>query len=240
LFWKKIQKKISRFVGKIIILDTKLIANLFLFVVFLYASIGTLLSFGLEKKSWLFYTKPIIIPVLVLYYMLNAHQTYQIIIIALIFAFLGDFLLLWNKNKKFIRLGMLSYLAMHILFVIFMLKHQVHLSFENFQSIIMSVVYMLLGIIIFSILFRSLKNFTIPVIIYIVVLLSVSYICFFNVMERRTEVTFVQYLGSLLFIVSYTIFAFDNFRKPLRNSGIFIILTYIMAQIFLLSGFINT
>jgi uncharacterized membrane protein YhhN len=221
-------------------LDTKLIATLLLFAVFLYASIGTILSYGLEKKRWLFYTRPIIIPVLVLYYILNANHTYQIIIIALVLAFLGDFLLLWHNNKKFIWLGLISFLAMQILFVIFILKYQVQLSVVDFQIIIMGIVYLLLGVLIFSILYRYLKIFKIPVIIYILALLCVSYFCFFNVIEHRTEIAFVQYLGSLLFIVSDTIFAFNTFRKPIRNGGIYIILTNCMAQIFLLAGFINT
>lgn len=217
-----------------------MIANLFLFIIFLYASIGTLLSYGLEKSKWLFFTKPFILPVLVVYYILNTHDPLPVIIVALIFAFLGDCFLLWYKKKVYFLSGLLSFFIMLAFYSVFMMTCQVHISRIGTESVVIGFAYLLLGVLIFALLYRYLGNFKIPVIFYTLASLSVSYICFFNVMEHKTEIAFVQYLGSLLFIISDTILAIDSFRKKVRYGGIYIMSTYIVAQIFLLAGFMNT
>jgi uncharacterized membrane protein YhhN len=221
-------------------LDLTFIANLFLFIAFLYASIGTLLSYGLEKNKWLFFTKPFIIPVLVLYYVLNSHDPLPVIIVAMLFAFLGDFFLMWPNKKVFFMLGLLCFFLMLVFYIVFMLTYQVRIAGIGIESVAIGFAYLLLGALIFALLYRYLESFKIPVIFYILALLSVSYICFFSVMEHKTEAAFVQYIGSLLFIISDTILAIDSFRKTIRYGGIYIMLTYTIAQIFLLAGFMNT
>ncbi len=179
-------------------------------------------------------------PVLLLFYVLNAEQYSVVIILALFLAFLGDFFLMWHKKQWSFLSGLLSFFVMQIFYVIFILGHQIHLASLGFEAWVMMLVYLMLGAFIFILLYRFLQNLKIPVIFYILALLSVSYFCFLTVMEHKNEIAFVQYIGSLLFIVSDTILALDNFRKPIRYAGIYIMLTYIVAQIFLLSGFMNT
>jgi uncharacterized membrane protein YhhN len=179
-------------------------------------------------------------PVLLLFYFLNSDQYSVVIILALFLAFLGDFFLMWHKKQWPFLSGLLSFFVMQILYIVFMFGRQIHISNLGFEALVMAVVYLMLGAFIFILLNRFLQNLKIPVIFYILALLSVSYFCLLNVMEHKTEIAFVQYMGSLLFIISDTLLAVDNFRKPIRFAGIFIMLTYIVAQIFLLSGFMNT
>jgi uncharacterized membrane protein YhhN len=221
-------------------LDFKLTANLFLFVVFLYASVGTLIGSGFDKRKWIFYAKPFIMPVLVAYYLLNTQPAHPIIIIAMLCAFLGDFFLMWYEKRTYFLSGLLSFFVMQILYIAFINNNQLAGSILSVPNIIMACMYLLLGTIIFSLLVKHLSNLMIPVIFYILLLLSVSYFCFLNVMEHKTEIAFVQYAGSLLFLISDTLLAFDSFRKPIRFGGIYIMISYIVAQLFLLAGFMNT
>jgi uncharacterized membrane protein YhhN len=221
-------------------LDSKLIVSFLLFVVFLYASVGAITGYGFEKYRWTYYTKPFIMPVLLLYYLINAHTPHPILIIAMICAFIGDFFLMLPINKKYFITGKLSFFLMLILFVVFIWNYQLTQIVLTIPALIIAGMHLLFGIIIFVLLYRYLGSLLLPMIFYVLLLLTVSYLCFLNVMEHKTEIAFVQYSGSLLLLISDTVFTFDSFRKPIRFGGIYIMITYIVAQIFLITGFMNT
>jgi uncharacterized membrane protein YhhN len=217
-----------------------LITNFFLFVVFLYASVGTITGYGFEKYKCVYFTKPFIMPVLVLYYFFNAHPPHPILLIAMICAFMGDFFLMLPINRKYFIWGRFSFFLMQILFIVFIWNYQLTQIVLSIPAIIIACMYVLFGIIIFGLLYRYFGSLLLLMIFYMLFLLSVSYFCFLNVMEHKTEIAFVQYSGSLLLLISDTVFAFDSFRKPIRFGGIYIMITYILAQIFLVAGFMNT
>jgi amino acid transporter len=81
-------------------MDSKLLANIILLCVFLYAATGNLMAWGLNKLKWLPFTKPLLMPLLAIYYVVNASHIYWILVIALFFAFLGDVLpLILARNR---------------------------------------------------------------------------------------------------------------------------------------------
>jgi uncharacterized membrane protein YhhN len=48
-----------------------------------------------------FFSKPLLMPLLLLFYLLSSKQPINFIIFALIFSFFGDLFLLWEKRKIF-------------------------------------------------------------------------------------------------------------------------------------------
>lgn len=207
----------------------------------LLAYVSTVIGYTFAARKWIFFSKPLIMTVLILYYFLNAHQIYPVIVIALILAFLGDFLLMWQKNLPLFLAGLLSYIMMFILFIIFIVTFQVRVHLINLsaESIVMGCVYLLLGTLLFLLLYRYTRSFEFLVIIYLLLILIVSYICFLNVNVQMSEIAFVQYLGSLLFIISGSLLLMDFFRKPVRYGGVYISITFIVAQLFMLAGIMN-
>jgi len=155
-------------------------------------------------------------------------------------AFTTDFLRMLPISKKYFLFGLLSFFLMQILYLVFIRKAQLGMIVFSTPAIIMAGMYLLLGILIVFLLYRYLEGFLLLLIVNILFLLILSYFCFLNVMEHKSEIAFVQYLGSLLLLISDAVFIFDHFRKPLRFGGIYIMITYIVAQIFLISGFMNT
>ena len=230
-------EKISRFVGNIFQLDFKFIFNLLLFAAFMFAAIGTLFSYGLGRRKLLFITKPFIVPVLIGFYVLNSNNVFALIVIALICAFLGDVFLMWSHRRIYFISGMIAFFIMHILFIIFILNYQIQVSLLALPAHLMSLVYLLLGGMVFVLLYKNLHEFKIPIVFYILALLGLSYFCFINVIVHKSEIAFAQYLGSLLFIISDFMLAIVCFRKPFRNCGILVAATYILAMIFLIAGF---
>jgi hypothetical protein len=222
-------------------LDLKLFANLSFLAILLLASVSAVIGYAYSARKWIFFSKPLIITILLLFYVMNSRQVYPLIVIALIFAFLGDFFLMWQKNLLLFLAGLLSYIMMFILFIVFIVTFQVRLPLVYFsaESIVMGFVYLLLGTLLFFLLFRYTRSFKFLVIIFLLLILIVSYFCYLNVKVQMSEIAYVQYLGSLLFIISGKLLLMDFFRKPVRYGGVYISITFIVAQLFMLAGIMN-
>jgi len=221
-------------------MESKIIANLFLLLIFSCASIGNLLAWGLNKQKWVIFTKPFLMPVLAIYYVLNCDDASIILVIALLFAFLGDVFLIWPEKKIFFTLGLGGFLIMQALYIYFIVTRQ--LDFVNYSLLQLSsaIVFLLAGMLIYFMLFNYLKEMKIPVLVYMLVILAVAFFSFLNMSGNFSKNNLIQFLGAISFVISDTVLAYDSFKKPIRLANVWIMATYIIAQLFLFVGFINT
>lgn len=58
-------------------------------------------------------TKPLLVPLIILFYLTSAVQINWLIVSALFFGFLGDFSLLWGSKKIFFAIGLFAFLVGH-------------------------------------------------------------------------------------------------------------------------------
>lgn len=214
--------------------------NLILLLIFICAVIGNILGWGLHKIKWVYVTKPLLMPVLLIYYLLNAPHTEILLGIALVCAFLGDFFLLWPHKKAFFTLGLVFFLAMQTLYLMFIITHQIDFSMSNQLMIWAAILFMILAFIIYAKLFKHLRKMKIPLLVYMLVIIAVAYFCFLNFAATMNVVFALQFAGAVFFIISDTILAFDSFKKPLHFANVWIMSTYITAQLLLFIGFMNS
>ncbi len=221
-------------------MESKTIVNLLLLLIFSYASIGNLLAWGLNKQKWVIFTKPFLMPVLAIYYVLNCEDASLILIIALLFAFLGDVFLIWPEKKIFFTLGLAGFLIMQALYIFFIVSRQ--LDFINYSLLQMfsSIVFLFVGALIYFKLYNHLKEMKIPVLFYILAIITVTFFSFLNMAGNFNKSNLIQFLGAILYVISDTVLAFDSFKKPIRLANVWIMATYIIAQLFLFVGYINT
>ena len=89
---------------------------------------------------------------------------------------------------------------------------------------------------IFYILKDGLGDLLIPVIVYMSAILLMALTAFL----RQGSVTKISYIfvfiGALFFIISDSLLALNKFYKPLPLANISIMLTYAMAQLFIVFG----
>lgn len=222
------------------ILDTKLIANMMLLGIFVYAAVGNLLSWSMNKPTWLFFTKPLLIPVLAIYYVLNCRNVEFILVSALLFAFIGDIALIWPQKKNFFILGLLFFMVMHVLYIVFILKYQVSRPTFTFPVILSCLLFIIPGTFIYIKLFKFLNDLKVVTIIYVLALMAMSYLCFASMIGTFNKYSLIQFIGSLFFIISDALLAFDTMKKPMRYANLWVTATYINAQLFLFAGFMNT
>lgn len=221
-------------------MDSKLIANIVLLCIFVYASVGNLMAWSFNKPRWVLFTKPLLMPVLAIYYVLNCVTVEYILVFALLFAFLGDFFLIWPQKKIFFMAGLAFFLIMQLLYIIFITTKQVTPKMFSMPVMASAIGFLIAGIFIYLNLYKFLKEMKIPVLVYMLVILTIGFLCFVNMLGNFNRFNLLEFLGALFFIVSDTILAFDSFKKPVKMANLWIMSTYINAQLFLFAGFMNT
>lgn len=90
--------------------------NTFILIVFITVSILNIMFNYRNNLKGIYLTKPLIMPLLILYYITLTQNINFIIVGALIFGFLGDVFLLDSKNH--FTKGLLSFFCGHILYIV--------------------------------------------------------------------------------------------------------------------------
>ncbi|MFA6618290.1 MAG: lysoplasmalogenase [Candidatus Neomarinimicrobiota bacterium] len=145
----------------------------------------------------------------------------KIMLIALVFALVGDVFLI--SNKHFME-GMVFFFIAQIFFI---------LSFSSIfgfnWNILLLVFFLIIGWGYFYFLKKDLKELSIPVFLYITVIVLMSWQAI-SLVFIDSSFTFISIgLASLFFLLSDAIIAYTIFKKDFRFSNIFILSTYWIA-----------
>ena len=157
-------------------------------------------------------------------------------LLALIFSLLGDVLLMFvGISEHFFTMGLVAFLTAHIMYVVLFLKHR-----NPKRS---PVSFMALLLIYAASLFYFLKDglgvMLVPVILYMLVILSMSTSAYL----RKGNVNILSYglvfLGAIFFMISDSILALNKFHQPVQWSNISIMVTYALAQYLIVIGILK-
>jgi uncharacterized membrane protein YhhN len=201
------------------------------------------LTVPLFALPWInYFVKPLLMPALIILLLQGANpiRSKKLVLIGLIFSWLGDvFLLFETKNPLFFICGLASFLLTHVCYVIYFLAHRKSsISLLNKQPIIILLV-IVYGAGLFVFLLPYLGVLKIPVLVYAVVICSMllSAVHVYSKVNVPSNKLYVA--GALLFVVSDSLLAVNKFYHPIVLSHTSIMLTYCMAQYFIVSGCIN-
>lgn len=212
---------------------------LFLFVLVLAVnSIGSQLNNDLLQ----YISKPLIIPFLAGYFWVQtnfiANTLKKWILFALFFSWAGDILLMFvPTNDIFFLLGLASFLLAHIFYIVFF--HHVRVK-ENIQSnlwlLIVVVVYY---VALITWLSPYLDDMKLPVRIYGVVI-SVMLMLAMHMLSLKNKIAGNWMMwGAVLFVISDSVLAINKFYQPFEAANVIIMLTYGLAQLFIVTGAIR-
>ncbi|HOY39551.1 MAG TPA: lysoplasmalogenase [Bacteroidales bacterium] len=209
----------------------------FLIILLAIAFIGIITAEATDWQKLRYVTKPFIMPVMALLYTFITHNFSPIIIAALGFSFGGDIFLLWPKNNKCFLFGLIAFLIAHGLYIYGILQWLI--VFHKIPAIAFTsvIIYFVIGICIFNLLKKGLGKLKIPVIVYMSFLLGMSFLSMLLFIFNCSYTTGFVFTGSIFFIISDSILALHNFRKPKRFAGVYFMITYVMAQAFIVIGF---
>jgi uncharacterized membrane protein YhhN len=174
-----------------------------------------------EKLQFIF--KPLTMLAIILIAFFNSSTPitfYQtMILVGLIFSTVGDVFLI--KDKQFFVQGLVAFLIGHICFVI---------AFYTTPNWLSLIAYLAYVVFFLNILWRDLGSLKIPVIVYSLALAAMSWFALSRTIENHNHHTFHAFLGSLMFIISDSLLAYNKFKSPIPLSSVWILATYFLAQ----------
>lgn len=157
---------------------------------------------------------------------------------ALCFSWLGDVLLLFQENNQlFFMLGLASFLIAHIFYIIFFHQLRIKESVKG-NPWLMVIVVVYYGALI-TILSPYLGDMKWPVRVYGIVISFMFMLAMHMLFIKDKIAGRWTMVGALLFVISDSVLAINKFYQPFEGASIVIMLTYGLAQLFIVYGAIK-
>lgn len=196
-----------------------------------------LVHFKLYKNR--IFSKTLLMPILILYYIFSSKNIIFILIIALFMSFLGDTFLLFENKKTFFKLGLLSFLLSHIFYLLtFLITSNFLKDKVPFYIFIFLIPYLLYGLFFYRSLFPEIEEVKREILMYIIVIILMSFFTIPRFYIFSLKNSLLVFIGSILFIISDSLLSLQIFKEKIKKNSILIMLNYGLAQFLIVSGFI--
>ncbi|MFW2136868.1 lysoplasmalogenase [Chryseobacterium sp. TY4] len=187
-----------------------------------------LLFIVLGEESLRFFSKTLLMPLLLVFYWLASQKSNQpkqnLFIAGLILSWFGDVFLLFDWG--FIA-GLGSFLAAHICYIFCLKKFSV-------SNALWSLPFVLIYLFTFlTFLFPHLGDMKIPVILYA---LCISGMLYFSLKTKQI----LLIIGAVFFVISDSVLAINLFVNQSKVLGFLVMFTYVLAQSLLTFGFLKS
>ncbi|MBD3195437.1 MAG: hypothetical protein GF317_10300 [Candidatus Lokiarchaeota archaeon] len=215
----------------------QIITNIFLalfvidFLVHIYSEIT-------ENKKLRYATKPLLMPLLILYYIfgIGVMNVNWFIVLALIFSLGGDLSLMIGREGKWFMYGLGSFLFGQISYIIgFALTISNIFLFPSWGIILIMPEVVIAGSLYFLIN-DKMGKLKIPTVVYMLVISTMSFFALSRLGSYMGVAFLLVWLGSLSFIISDAIIAFDKFYKDIPKDRVYVMITYGLAQFLIVQG----
>ena len=201
-------------------------------------SIGELLSI-LFAWSVHYIFKPGILLLLTGFYLSAANRRNTTLLRALLFCWVGDFLLMFaNRDEIYFMLGLIAFLVGH-LFYIFTFRQLVWSQPGTLlptQKLRYLFPIFLTGTGLIVIVYPGLGPLKIPVIMYAAALMIMVSFALLR-KSRTTSISFLWvFIGAALFMISDSLLAINKFYVSFTMAHLYIMITYVAAQYMIVKG----
>jgi len=194
---------------------------------FWFVSALHVLGLVFENELLRLITKPFIILLLIVLYLASINERSKLYILALVFSFLGDVLLMWSGEIFFI-LGLISFLLAHLTFIKIITSK---IKKTTIKSLLKSIIpFGVFLVLLQSVLFPHLDEMKIPVIIYGTVISIFGITASIRCLEQRNKQTLLLLIGAIVFAISDSVLAINKFYYSAHFLEITVMITYILAQ----------
>jgi uncharacterized membrane protein YhhN len=191
------------------------------------------------NESIQFVTKPLLMPVLAIYLLVQTRSVQSNlkpwILLALFFSWIGDILLLFEQQKSiFFLLGLSAFLLAQVCYIFFFhgIRMREYIRGNELLLLLVLVYYAIL----ISILSPYLGKMKLPVQIYGVVLSFMWMLAMHTILGKKKRAGLWMIIGAILFVTSDSLLAFNKFYARFEYAEIVIMLTYGLGQLFIVYG----
>jgi uncharacterized membrane protein YhhN len=211
-------------------------ADLFLFAISLIADLS---GIYLQNESLVYAAKPVIVISLMLYFFsqTSAAQSNlkKLIAGALFFSWAGDILLMFEpKISTLFIFGLIAFLAAHLFYIFFFAAIMTNENVRLKRNLLIPVLIYYAALILF--LYPHLEKMRWPVKGYGLAISSMFLLALHLLFIKNKPAGQLMMAGALLFVLSDSVLALNKFYQPFEFAGIIIMLTYGLAQLFIIAG----
>ena len=216
-------------------------------IIFLINSFVQLWAVEKENQKWIYITKPLLMPLLALYYTVASIEMNEfnwLIVAALLAGCAGDVFLMLKGNDNYFLLGMVSFLLGHIFYIIsFIFSMGTNILLILIAGPLLFIPVLVILYFTFPKFKDKMGDYKIPVYVYMAVILIMHVFAILRGTHYPLLCScfYSTYIGSILFILSDSLIAVDKFgEKEIPRIRGRIMETYIFAQLFIITGILLT
>ncbi|MDQ6469566.1 lysoplasmalogenase [Flavobacterium sp. LHD-80] len=212
------------------------------FKIFSAFSFVYLLIIFLGYENLDLFLKPILIPLLTFgVYFYRNFPTKNILLLALLFSWIGDVILLFTDlGEIYFILGLVAFLISHVTYCVLFNKQNKGEIKRNLVLFGIGSVFIGLYLIgMLSVLLPSLGDLKIPVIVYASVISIMLLFAYNGYLIWKKPGNLYVFSGAIVFVLSDSILAVNKFYAPIEKSSFFIMLTYLVAQYLIVIGILK-
>ena len=188
-----------------------------------------------------YFSKTLLMPILIVYFAANTRKpglpVKFLLIVALIFSWLGDVLLLIDKQtKSFFIYGLIAFLTAHVFYIFYFLKIRRLNKIEKRPNPLIFAAIAVYTLSLFAFIAPFVKNLLVPVAVYALVISTMLGASIAAFDFGKHSFGKISVAGTLLFIVSDSGLAINRFAAPFESAPLFVMLTYAVAQFLITEG----
>ena len=184
-------------------------------------------------------TKPFILLSLLGFYSYSVREIEYTVVLALLFSWIGDLLLI-PKGVKWFAMGGVSFMVSHIFFI---LSYNKSINFALINPVII-IVLALFFFVVVSIIFSKLKEHLpkalfYPMYLYLLINGAMNCFAIFRFISNRDLGGIITLIGANLFFISDCSLFFVRFKKNcLLKTHFLVMLTYSIGELLIVLGLI--
>ena len=192
---------------------------------------------NLEPFPFRYFTKPLLMLVLILFYIKNhtavAKEKHKYMLVALFLFLLADITVINHLNKILFIISMFMFIGAKAMYC---LRFTNDRDFKLMRLLPFLTGIFVLMIFVFFLIYDNLGNYFIPVLIYF----FVSLLLFLFAYLRKNDVNTKSYnyviIAMFIFLFSEVVMVLKSFYKPLPFEGILVMLGYGVSQYLIVYG----
>ncbi len=186
------------------------------------------------------FSKAMLMPLLAFAYVRgqsnNTHFA-RLILTALFFSWLGDiFLELSSRESFYFLIGICCFLTTHILYIVYFLGIKSNRMSYLKKRPVMLLVILALIIELLYILWPNLGALRLPVVAYAMTIGTMLATAAWQYEKIPLKPALLFVCGAFLFVLSDSALAINRFHRPFEGGGIFVMISYVAAQILIILG----
>ena len=182
-------------------------------------------------------TKPFILLTLLGFYCFRASKISVTVVLALLFSWLGDVLLI-PKGTKWFTAGGIAFMISHFFFILSYVQYINFALVNKVMLVILPILFAAVSCVIFHYLRPHLpKPLFYPMLLYLLINGTMNCFALFRLISLPCIATVITCIGAFLFFISDSTLFFVRFKKDGRiKTHFWVMLTYSIGELLIIIG----